>query len=60
MSKIFKNQISDSKQWGKLTRENHLAWLGMTDVQRMGDIERLLDRDIGANNFVSFVEQLPS
>jgi hypothetical protein len=60
MSKIFKNQISDSKQYGKLVREAHLGWLGMTDIQKVGDIERLIDLDIGANNFVNFVESLPA
>ena len=60
MSKIFRNQISDSKQYGKLVREAHLGWLGMTDIQKVGDIERLIDLDIGANNFVNFVESLPA
>ena len=60
MSKIIKNQITDAKQWGGLTRENHLAWLGMTDMQKWGTtIERLCDLDIGDNNFASFVDTLP-
>ena len=32
----------------------------MTDIQKVGDIERLIDLDIGANNFVNFVESLPA
>ena len=57
--KVFKNQITDPKYWGKLTRESHLANLGMTSIQTSKTIERLVDLDIGANNFVNFVESLP-
>ena len=57
--KVFKNQIDDPKRWGKLTTEAHLANAGMTSIQTSKMIERLVDLDIGANNFVSFVESLP-
>ena len=57
--KVFKNQIDDPKRWGKLTTESHFANAGMTSIQTSKMIERLVDLDIGANNFVSFVESLP-
>lgn len=58
--KVFKNQIDDPKHWGKMTRESHLANIGMTTVQTSKMIERLVDLDIGANNFVNFIESLPA
>jgi len=56
---IFRNQISDPKYWGKLTRESHLANLGYSQTQVSKTIERLVDLEIGSDNFVNFVEQLP-
>ena len=58
--KVFMNQITDPKYWGKLTRESHLANLGYTNIQTSKMIERLMDLDIGANNFVNYVESLPA
>ena len=58
--KVFMNQITDPKYWGKLTRESHLANMGMTSIQTSKMIERLVDLDIGANNFVNFVDGLPT
>ena len=45
--KVFKNQITDPKNWGKLTTEAHLANLGMTSIQTSKMIERLVDLDSG-------------
>lgn len=57
--KVFMNQVSDPKYWGKMTREAHLANLGYSSVQVSKTIERLVDLDIGDNNFVNYVEKLP-
>ena len=58
-TKIFMNQVDDPKLWGKKTREAHLANLGYSSIQTSKMIERLIDLDIGANNFVNFVDTLP-
>src|SRR5574344_1717383 len=58
--KVFMNQITDPKYWGKLTRESHLANMGMTSIQTSKTIDRLVELDIGANNFVNFVDGLPT
>ena len=58
---IFKNQISDPKQIKGLIREAHLGYLGLTEPVKMSKtVEKLIDLDIGANNFVSFIEGLPT
>jgi hypothetical protein len=58
--KVFKNQITDPQEWGKKTRDSHLYNAGYSSIQTSKTIERLIDLDIGANNFVNFVESLPS
>jgi len=56
---VFMNQITDPKYWNKMTRDSHLANLGYSSVQVSKTIERLVDLEIGADNFVNYVEQLP-
>lgn len=58
--KVFKNQITDPKFWNGKTRESHLANLGYTSVQTSKLIQRLIDLDVGANNFVNYVDSLPT
>jgi len=57
MSKL---QILDPSYWGKLTREEHLGWMGMQDPQWISKfIDRVYEVNYGADNIVSFIDRFP-
>lgn len=56
--KVFANQISDPKFWNGKTRPAHLEQLGYTRVQTSKIIQKLVNIDIGDNNFVNYVNTL--
>lgn len=58
--KISKMQILDPSYWGKLTREEHLGWMGMQDPQWISKfIDRIYEVNYGADNIVSFIDRFP-
>ena len=58
--KISKLQILDPSYWGKLTREEHLGWMGMQDPQWISKfIDRVYEVNYGADNIVSFMDRFP-
>jgi len=58
--KISKMQILDPQYWGKLTREEHLGWMGMQDPQWISKfIDRVYEVNYGADNIVSFIDKFP-
>jgi hypothetical protein len=61
MNKISALQIVDPKHWSGLTRESHLGWLGMQEPEIISTVmNRLYELNIGADNFVAFIDQLPT
>lgn len=61
MNKISALQIVDPKHWSGLTRESHLGWLGMQEPEIISKtMYKLYELNIGADNFVSFMNQLPT
>jgi len=61
MNKISALQIVDPKHWSGLTRESHLGWLGMQEPEIISTVmNRLYELNIGADNFVSFMNKLPT
>ena len=58
--KISKMQILDPSYWGKMTREEHLGWMGMQDPQWISKfIDRVYEVNYGADNIVSFIDRFP-
>lgn len=61
MNKISALQIVDPKHWSGLTRESHLGWLGMQEPEIISKtMNRLYELNIGSDNFVSFINKLPT
>jgi len=61
MNKISALQIVDPKHWSGLTRESHLGWLGMQEPEIISTVmNRLYELNVGADNFVSFMNKLPT
>lgn len=61
IQKIFKNQITDPKQYGGLVDTDHLGWNGATEpvYVRNQFIDKVYELNYGADNLVSFVNKLP-
>ncbi len=58
--KISKLQVVDPQYWGKLTREEHLGWMGAQEPQWISKfIDRIYEVTYGADNIVSFIDRLP-
>lgn len=58
--KMSKLQILDPQYWGKLTREEHLGWMGMLEPQWISKmIDRVYEVNYGADNIVSFIDRFP-
>jgi hypothetical protein len=61
MNKISALQIVDPKHWSGLTRESHLGWLGMQEPEIISSVmNRLYELNVGTDNFVSFMNKLPT
>lgn len=61
MNKISPLQIVDPKYWSGLTRESHLGWLGMQEPEIISTVmNRLYELNIGSDNFVAFMDRLPT
>ncbi len=61
MNRISPLQIVDAKHWSGLTRESHLGWLGMQEPEIISKtMNRLYELNIGSDNFVSFINKLPT
>jgi hypothetical protein len=61
MNKISALQIVDPKHWSGLTRESHLGWLGMQEPEVISTVmNRLYELNVGSDNFVSFMNKLPT
>jgi hypothetical protein len=61
MNKISALQIVDPKHWSGLTRESHLGWLGMQEPEIISTVmNRLYELNIGTDNFVAFMNKLPT
>ncbi len=61
MNRISKMQIVDPKAWSGLTRSAHLGYLGMKDPIMINKvIDRLFERNYGADNIVSLMDQFPT
>lgn len=61
MNKISALQIVDQKHWSGLTRESHLGWLGMQEPEIINKVlYRLYDLNVGSDNLVSFIRDLPT
>lgn len=61
MNKISALQIVDPKHWSGLTRESHLGWLGMQEPEIISKtMNRLYELNVGSDNFVSFINGLPT
>jgi hypothetical protein len=61
MNKISALQIVDQKHWSGLTRESHLGWLGMQEPEFISQtMNRLYELNVGSDNFVSFINKLPT
>jgi hypothetical protein len=60
MDKISKLQIVEPKFWSGLTREAHLGWMGLTEPELISKvIDKVYEVNYGADNIVSFIEDLP-
>ncbi len=58
--KISKLQVMDPQYWGKLTREEHLGWMGLQEPQWISKvIDRIYEVNYGSDNIVSFYDRLP-
>ena len=58
--KMSKLQILDPSYWGKLTRDEHLGWMGMLEPQWISKlIDRVYEVNYGADNIVSFIDRFP-
>lgn len=61
MNRISALQIVDQKHWSGLTRESHLGWLGMQEPEIISKVmNRLYELNIGSDNIVSFINNLPT
>lgn len=61
MNQISTLQIVDQKHWSGLTRESHLGWLGMQEPEVISKVlNRLYDVNVGSDNIVSMINQLPT
>lgn len=61
MNKISGLQVVDQKYWGGLTRESHLGWLGMQTPEIISPVmNRLYELNVGTDNIVSFINNLPT
>lgn len=59
--KISKLQVLDPQYWGKLTREEHLGWMGAQEPQWISKvIDRLYEVNYGTDNMASFIDRLPT
>lgn len=58
--KISKLQVKDPQYWGKLTREEHLGFMGAQNPQWISKvIDRVYEVTYGSDNIVSFIDRLP-
>lgn len=61
MNRISGLQTVDQKHWGGLTRESHLGWLGMQTPEVISPVmNRLYELNVGTDNIVSFINNLPT